>query len=138
MASIDYVYLECIKEGKKLRVKIISPGYNNNANCQFPRAIRTEGCKYKCRASAISVAKNKGGFFYRVAKKGIEILKDSMGMPEKIYEMVECCVCMDEESNIVLVPCGHLVMCKNCSKEIEKCPICRQKIIMKINKNELR
>ena len=26
------VYLECIKEGKKLRVKIISPGYNNNAN----------------------------------------------------------------------------------------------------------
>lgn len=35
--------LKCVKEGSKLRIKIISDGYLNSANCQFPRALRVMG-----------------------------------------------------------------------------------------------
>jgi hypothetical protein len=35
--STEYVILECVKEGAKLRVKMKSPGYLINSNCQFPR-----------------------------------------------------------------------------------------------------
>ena len=44
---MEYVELKCIKEGSKLRVRILSPGYLANANCQFPRDIRIEGLRYK-------------------------------------------------------------------------------------------
>ena len=44
--SDQQVYLECVREKSKLRVRIISPGYYSDANCQFPRAIRVEGRKY--------------------------------------------------------------------------------------------
>jgi len=40
-----------------------------------------------------------------------------------------CKVCMAKEINTVLVPCGHRVLCENCSKVINKqCPICNQAI----------
>ncbi|XDV23980.1 hypothetical protein PO909_028303, partial [Leuciscus waleckii] len=36
-----------------------------------------------------------------------------------------CKVCMDKEMNIVFIPCGHLVVCKECAPSLRKCPICR-------------
>lgn len=36
-----------------------------------------------------------------------------------------CKVCMDAEVNTVLLPCGHLVCCTDCSTLIGACPICR-------------
>lgn len=53
---MDNVYLKCIKESGKLRVKIISPGYNQNANCQFPRDMRVENRVFCVPANNISVA----------------------------------------------------------------------------------
>jgi len=41
--GLDIVYLQCVKVKNKLRVRITTPGYKNDANCQFPRAIRVEG-----------------------------------------------------------------------------------------------
>lgn len=42
-----------------------------------------------------------------------------------------CSVCMDRPPIIVCVPCGHLVMCAECSAEVVvgdggKCPVCRK------------
>lgn len=40
-----------------------------------------------------------------------------------------CKVCMDKKINTVMVPCGHQVLCENCSKVINKqCPICNQPV----------
>lgn len=36
----DIVRFKCVKEFGKLRIKIISQGYNPYANCQFPKNIR--------------------------------------------------------------------------------------------------
>ena len=37
-----------------------------------------------------------------------------------------CVVCLDEEANIVFIPCGHLCTCISCSSRLGNlCPICR-------------
>lgn len=134
------IYLQCFKEGRKLRVKIISQGYNNNANCQFPKAIRIEGRKFKVPSSAISVVeRGTNKFFYHVNKSMITIVEDTIIIPSKIFESVECCVCMDKPSNIVLISCGHLCLCSECSIEYKTntCPICRTNIRMRITKDQL-
>ncbi len=49
-----HVRLQCVKEGSKLRVRIISHGYNHDANCQFPRNIRAPGRQYSVPISDVS------------------------------------------------------------------------------------
>jgi hypothetical protein len=56
------VVVECIKDGGKLRVRVVSPGYRNDWHCQFPRDIREEGAKYVVD----EVREAAQGGFYRV------------------------------------------------------------------------
>uniref|UniRef100_A0A8C5LAB2 RING-type E3 ubiquitin transferase n=1 Tax=Jaculus jaculus TaxID=51337 RepID=A0A8C5LAB2_JACJA len=46
----------------------------------------------------------------------------------KLQEERTCKVCMDREVSIVFIPCGHLVVCKDCAPSLRKCPICRSTI----------
>ncbi|KAF8170672.1 hypothetical protein K438DRAFT_1853671 [Mycena galopus ATCC 62051] len=43
-----------------------------------------------------------------------------------------CVICQDEEANMVVVDCGHLAMCKECSAGVmsssRACPLCRTSI----------
>lgn len=139
------VYLECIKEHSRLRVRITSPGYNNQANCQFPRDIRVVGRKFKVPSSAISVAGSEGkGFFYRVKRAHVEqIGEEVVIIPDKIFSTGDCALCLSEVADIVIIPCGHMCMCTGCSKEmdvnhIKDCPMCRTRITNKIHKDKLR
>ncbi|XP_067914728.1 baculoviral IAP repeat-containing protein 7-like [Heterodontus francisci] len=36
-----------------------------------------------------------------------------------------CKVCLDKEVSIVFIPCGHLVVCRDCAPNLRSCPICR-------------
>jgi Ca-activated chloride channel homolog len=56
------VELVCLREGGKLRIKVISDGYDQSKNVQFPRAIRAEGARYVVEALETS----SDGSFYRV------------------------------------------------------------------------
>jgi len=38
--SEEVVRLQCVKVNGKLRIRVVSPGFNLDANCQFPRNIR--------------------------------------------------------------------------------------------------
>lgn len=40
----------------------------------------------------------------------------------------ECVVCMERESDMVFLPCGHLCCCNNCQMPLIECPICRGKL----------
>jgi len=44
-----------------------------------------------------------------------------------------CVICQDEEANIAIVDCGHMVMCRNCSDLVmsstRECPLCRTRIV---------
>lgn len=41
-------------------------------------------------------------------------------------EQRQCVVCMDRESLVVIIPCGHLCVCQPCSSCCKQlCPVCR-------------
>jgi len=45
----------------------------------------------------------------------------------------ECVVCLSNASAVILLPCGHLCMCKTCANELlllkVACPVCRARIV---------
>jgi hypothetical protein len=43
----------------------------------------------------------------------------------QLKEAKTCKICMDEEVNIVFLPCGHLACCNSCAPALRNCPICR-------------
>ncbi|NXS58471.1 BIR protein, partial [Brachypteracias leptosomus] len=43
----------------------------------------------------------------------------------RLQEERTCKVCMDKQVSIVFIPCGHLVVCKECAPSLRRCPICR-------------
>ena len=40
--------VQCVPEGKKLRARVVSDGFNPNYNIRFPRSIRELGVLYVC------------------------------------------------------------------------------------------
>lgn len=54
------VELVCIKVQSKLRVRITSPGYLNDANCQFPRDLRVEGRRFQVPAVYVTLVQSRG------------------------------------------------------------------------------
>jgi len=43
-----------------------------------------------------------------------------------------CSICCDREIRVVLIPCGHRSLCKECSELLQKCPLCRAPITGRI------
>jgi Ca-activated chloride channel homolog len=55
------IELQCVREGGKLRIKIVAEGFDSTKNVQFPRAIRAEGARYLVERLELA-----DGGFYRV------------------------------------------------------------------------
>jgi len=129
----DSIRFTCIKQGSRLRIRIISPGYISTANCQFPRKIREEGAIYEAPRSALTFSKNSyQKFFYRVKASAIKKISSNQSISvEKIYgEAGECNICFDNEKDIIFVPCGHFCCCSNCYSQLKEkvCIMCRNEI----------
>ncbi|KAG5677768.1 hypothetical protein PVAND_007499 [Polypedilum vanderplanki] len=56
----------------------------------------------------------------------------SSSQEQAINNAVECVVCMDAQTRVIFLPCGHLCCCINCSKDLNQCPMCRGDIERKI------
>ncbi|MGA4837754.1 WGR domain-containing protein [Streptomyces sp. G45] len=55
------IVVECVREGDRLRVHVVSDGYDPSWNVQFPRAIRQPGARY-----VVDALHPAAGGFYRV------------------------------------------------------------------------
>ncbi|XP_041098608.1 E3 ubiquitin-protein ligase LRSAM1 isoform X2 [Polyodon spathula] len=44
----------------------------------------------------------------------------------------ECVVCMEHESQIIFLACGHACCCSSCSEALQSCPLCRGNITQRI------
>ena len=140
------VRLKCIKIGGKLRVRILTPGYFTNANCQFPRDLRIEGRLYDVSADAVILITRNCKNYYSVTKKlAIKIVSEIDALTEslhiiKVFEddtSDDCAICMTNEKCMIIVPCGHYYTCTECTKKINKCPICRCGFTKSINKSQM-
>ena len=140
MSEIVFVELICVKKDGKLRVRILSEGYYNDANCQFPKDLRVENRRFRVPVANVNLITMKGKYYYSVKKKNsIQIVDDEVDFSElKIYEdnqNNECAVCLCNAKDTVFFPCGHFYCCGECSNNLRNCPICRAQISNKINKS---
>ncbi|MBC8141381.1 MAG: VWA domain-containing protein [Armatimonadetes bacterium] len=71
------VELECYREGGKLRVRVVTKGYDDDFNVQFPRAIRAEGVHYV----ADNLETSADGTFYRAVGDIKRLLKAGAADP---------------------------------------------------------
>lgn len=61
--------------------------------------------------------------------------KETDKISEKDKEKLEnlkCSICLTEEKCMLFMPCKHISCCEGCSRAINDCPLCRQKITSKI------
>ncbi|XDV34394.1 hypothetical protein PO909_004555 [Leuciscus waleckii] len=61
-----------------------------------------------------------------IKKNDVCLLRELMDLPmeeqlRRLQEERTCKVCMDNEVNIVFIPCGHLVVCKECNNSFWMC-----------------
>lgn len=69
------IEVECFREGGKLRVRVLSDGFDSSLNVQFPRAIREEGVHYvvdDLRLSNDGTFYHAGGQIKRLVRPGDE------------------------------------------------------------------
>ena len=123
-------------------LKLINPGYEYNI-----REDVNDGTKKGLEASTSSQLHNldlKTGnmvhsgknltLFKKIMKikcKSSEVSKQEIPLQETLTHIQDdrmCKLCITNEANIVLIPCGHLLVCKHCAASIIKCPVCRCKI----------
>lgn len=143
--NLNLIKIKCIKEYGKLRIRIISNGYNNFANCQCPRNIRLEGREYLVPSSDITFNQTMGcKFFYRIKKNNIHIIPidDTRLIIYEDKNDINCCICMDGEKDTAFYPCGHYHCCNICAIVLlgnsMKCPICRSSIERLVNKDQFQ
>ena len=55
-----------------------------------------------------------------------------ISIPADMIELIECCICLDGNACIQVIPCNHVCLCENCYvnfiKTERKCPICRKEL----------
>lgn len=44
----------------------------------------------------------------------------------------ECVVCMERESQVIFLPCGHVCCCQTCSNALLSCPLCRASVSQRV------
>ncbi|CRL08548.1 CLUMA_CG021233, isoform A [Clunio marinus] len=52
--------------------------------------------------------------------------------PADAVNAIECVICMDAQTRVIFLPCGHLCCCIDCSTSLVECPMCRASIERKI------
>lgn len=142
-AGKDSVFFKCVKEGSRLRVRISTSGYFPEANVQFPRSIRKVGATYTAPSAAVTLARGPAGkYFYRV-KKGEIVCKDIIYEVKGLFsgDDSDCVICMSNPYDVVIVPCGHYCICRECSNKLIEsgmnCPICRGNIDAAVSRDKI-
>ena len=74
--------------------------------------------------------------FYHNIKSKLQEIKDQERykkldqLGEILTDDFKCIICLDKPKNIILKPCMHMAMCRECLKRLQTgvCPICKETI----------
>lgn len=63
-----------------------------------------------------------------------EAMEEDDGQKEVVAarQLTECVICMENDSQVIFLPCGHLCCCHDCQLNLHECPICRGKLERRI------
>lgn len=53
-----------------------------------------------------------------------------------VHVTAECVICLDRQSNLLFLNCGHVCCCYDCSVDLTLCPLCRAEIAAKLIMND--
>ncbi|KAJ7334345.1 E3 ubiquitin-protein ligase lrsam1 [Desmophyllum pertusum] len=99
------------------------------------------------RKAILSVVQERLRFDTKAKEKENEIEKPEVPVPQApaptqptpsapVVEhrdmTTECVICMDHRSDVVLLNCGHVCCCFNCSSSLSSCPICRHPVVQRV------
>lgn len=73
-----------------------------------------------------------GVWLYNAYKKYKSELEYQRLEEENSNDDDRCSVCLLGNKNIVLIPCGHVCICRECVVHVNRCPVCRKMIERKI------
>ena len=79
-------------------------------------------------ADAVPLSRRFCSLFSRRSIPPQEENKENEKHVEIVDELKLCKVCMTEERNVAIAPCGHFVLCNLCASCISQCPICRSNV----------
>jgi hypothetical protein len=137
-AILIRLFVEAFRYLKMLNGKILKATLNSieTRNFKYVLLIFNELFQKVC-----SVPKELTAFWTRTKPKlpkwwqNLDIF-DLFSSSSSIYQGSLCCICLEANSNVVLLPCNHLCMCSAClqrsrtggSFALDTCPVCRQYI----------
>ena len=126
---VNEVELLCTKKttGKreKLVVRVITKGYSQQLNCQFPRKIRSPGALFKTSSNNILLRRRKKKYFYMYTGPKDITPSSHITVYDDGADSV-CAICMDAAPDSALAPCGHAQFCNQCISKLITCPICKK------------
>ncbi len=87
--------------------------------------LKCEDNKYSSKPTQVNPQATEPHTMTYVSKYEYQtLLRENEAMREERM----CKICMDNDVNIVFLPCGHLVSCQECAPNIKKCAVCRKLI----------
>ena len=61
--------------------------------------------------------------------KGLDVArKEDVDTDECLVRFYECKICMNAPLQVALLPCGHVLSCKQCAARLQRCPACGQTV----------
>jgi hypothetical protein len=60
-------------------------------------------------------------------KRELQLKKEALELALSDSEL-ECGICMDRRRDTLVLPCAHLLYCRECLSKVESCPTCRTPI----------
>ncbi|XP_053702629.1 baculoviral IAP repeat-containing protein 2 isoform X3 [Synchiropus splendidus] len=140
MASDGFTFVKRHQAALVQRLKTVEPVLDhlleqNVLTAEEYSGLQAQTSAQQQTARLIELVLSKGNaaaevFRNWIQKNDVHLLRELMDLPmeeqlRRLQEERTCKVCMDKEVNIVFIPCGHLVVCKECAPSLRKCPICR-------------
>ncbi|XP_055509876.1 baculoviral IAP repeat-containing protein 3-like [Leucoraja erinacea] len=93
----------------------------------FPNPMEKELCSIGQLQSRVNL-KSREGSRASNGRREPSAQEQGLSAEEQLRQLKNertCKVCMDKDVCIVFLPCGHLVVCRECAPNLRRCPICR-------------
>lgn len=123
------MFVEIVQRKNKNKEDITIRDVESEINIKYSETESTTG--QSAKNSAVSGTRpntQNGTLAASTSQVGTVDLAKLEAEQEELKSQVMCKICMDEESSVVFLPCGHLVACTHCAIALKNCPLCRAEI----------